>query len=76
MHLLAERFIFEGDDRGFLRVSQGLLKGTNVAIFFSVFTSIVYGVLREGLRGNKKIQVSGGFLWDESNVKKLTRVTG
>jgi hypothetical protein len=49
MHLLAERFVlfFLGDDTGFSeRGSQGLSNGTNVASqlanFFSVFTSEVY----------------------------------
>ncbi len=44
MHLLAERFGFWGDDRGFLK--EGVMNGTNFApeyvSKFSVFTSIVY----------------------------------
>ncbi len=45
MHLLAERFIFWGDDWGFLEVSQHLFDGINVAPLFAnfvVLTSKVY----------------------------------
>jgi hypothetical protein len=73
MHLLTERFIFWGDDRGFLKGGvkaylMAPMSSLNSPFFLPVFTSIVYGSTsdQECQAGNRiYVAVAPRFTEDE-----------